>query len=221
MKTSSSWSYTPFEGLGEALKDSARAGTKRLNSRIRKPLPKKGLVGTGKTDEELFLEAMADVKEIKEFRSIPFSQTEVKPRAPKKDDTLFLLREIVEGRRKIILSDTGEYMEWVCPELRKDIVRRLHAGNFAVQDSIDLHGMTLKEAQDAVFSFFQEALRQKKLCIKVIHGRGLRSPKGPVLKDALRRWLEGKLRKTVAAFVTARDCDGGLGATYILLKSKK
>lgn len=218
MKTSV-WTNTPFEGLREALKDSVESKAKRQPpSADRKHLPKENVVETGKNDEELFREAMADVREIKEFRSIPFVQGVVKPCSSRRDDAFFVLREVVEGKRKIRLSDTGEYMEWVCPDLPKDLLRRLHEGSYAVQDSIDLHGMTLEEADEAIVSFFREALRKKKLCIKVIHGRGLRSPNGPVLKDALKRWLEGKLRKKVAAFVTARDCDGGLGATYILLK---
>jgi DNA-nicking Smr family endonuclease len=54
--------------------------------------------------------------------------------------------------------------------------------------------------------------------VKIIHGRGLRSPRGPVLKEKLIKRLSGKYRKHVVAFVTARQCDGGLGALYILLK---
>ncbi len=174
-----------------------------------------------KTDEEIFREAMAGVNEIKEFREIPFRKApEVRPRPLRRDDSLETLREIVSGKRKIRLSDTGEYMEWTMPELRKDLTARLHQGYFSVQDCIDLHGMTVSEAEEALGHFFREALRRRLSCVKVIHGRGLRSPGGPVLKEALRNWLHGSFRKWTAAYATARDCDGGLGATYIFLKSK-
>ncbi len=174
-----------------------------------------------KTDEEIFQEAMAGVKEIKEFREIPFGRApEIKPRLLRRDDTLEVLREIVSGKRKIRLSDTGEYMEWMMPELRRDITKRLHHGAFSVQDCIDLHGMTVCEAEESLEHFFMEAVRKRLSCVKVIHGRGLRSPGGPVLKEALRDWLHGSFRKWTAAYATARDCDGGLGATYIILKSK-
>ena len=175
----------------------------------------------GKTDEELFSEAMADVREIREFREIPFQKSPgIKPRIVHRDNGIEVLRQIVEGKKKIRLSDTGEYMEWACPSLRGNISRRLHEGCFAVQDSIDLHGMTLGEAEESLNLFFSEAIRKRLFCIKVIHGRGLRSPQGPVLKEALSKWLHGRFRKRILAYATAKDCDGGLGATYIMLKSK-
>lgn len=180
----------------------------------------KGEVLHHKTDEEIFSEAMADVREIREFREIPFKKSQrIRPRIVQGDNSIEALRQIVEGREKIRLSDTGEYMEWASPSLRGNISRRLHEGCFAVQDSIDLHGMTLGEAEEALRRFFSEATRKRLFCIKVIHGRGLRSPKGPVLKVALSKWLHGPFRKWVLAYATAKDCDGGLGATYIMLRS--
>ena len=103
--------------------------------------------------------------------------------------------------------------------MRKDIAWRLHQGDFSVQDYIDLHGMTLSEAEEALCLFFREAIKKRLFCVKVIHGRGLRSPRGPVLKEALKRWLQGSFKKWVLAYSTAKDCDGGLGATYLILKS--
>jgi DNA-nicking Smr family endonuclease len=175
-----------------------------------------------KTDEEIFLEAMADVREIREFREIPLaSPTCVVPRSVRGDGDRDVLRQIVNGEKKIRLSDTGEYMEWSSTHIRKDITKKLHEGGFSVQDCIDLHGMTRNEAEEALNRFFSEAVRKRLFCIKVIHGRGLRSPQGPVLKEAFRGWLDGSFRKWVLAYATARGCDGGLGATYILLKAQQ
>ena len=80
--------------------------------------------------------------------------------------------------------------------------------------------MTLVEAEEALFSFFQEAVKKRLFCVKVIHGRGLRSPKGPVLKEAVIKWLHGQFGKWVLAYSSAKARDGGLGATYIILRSK-
>jgi DNA-nicking Smr family endonuclease len=80
--------------------------------------------------------------------------------------------------------------------------------------------MTVAEAEDALCRFFREALQRGHSCVKVIHGRGLRSPKGPVLKKAMEKWLHGPFKKWVGAYVTAKDCDGGLGATYIIIKQR-
>lgn len=175
-----------------------------------------------KTDEEIFYEAMADVKEIKEFREItPKKPPKIKLFHPHEDDPFRILKQIVSGERKIELSNTGEYMEWVSPDIRKDIAQRLHDGLFSVQDFIDLHGMTVNEAEEEFGRFLKNAIRKNLFCVKVIHGRGLRSPGGPVLKEALKKWLHGAFRKWILAYSSARDCDGGLGATYIILKTKR
>lgn len=186
---------------------------------IKKNLRNKKNIPKHKTDEELFLEAMSNVREIKEFREIPVKSPHgIKARSMRAKDDFEMLRQVVTGERKIRLSDTGEYMEWTSPEIRKDVSEKLHRGDFSVQDCIDLHGMTLIEAEEALKQFFGEAVKNRLFCIKVIHGRGLRSPNGPVLKGALKKWLHGHFRKRVLAYATAKDCDGGLGATYIILK---
>jgi DNA-nicking Smr family endonuclease len=200
--------FTPFKGLKEALEDNEY----NFN--------KKNII-ENKTDEEVFLDAMADVREIREFREIPFkSPPGIKHRHVPADDSLEVLKQIVKGEGKIRLSDTGEYIEWISPAIRKDIALRLHKGDFSVQDYIDLHGMTLHDAEEALSLFFKEALKKRLFCVKVIHGRGLRSPGGPVLKAALQKRLQGSFRKWVLAYSTAKDCDGGLGATYIILKTR-
>lgn len=173
------------------------------------------------SDEDVFSEAMADVREIPEFREIPCKvPPRRKSRSVRMDQNREALERIVKGRERIRLSDTGEYIEWSSPLIRRDITKKLHEGGFAVQDSIDLHGMTLVEAEEALKSFFAEAVRRRSFCVKVIHGRGLRSPNGPVLKEALKTWLQRSYRKRVIAYATAKDRDGGLGATYVLLKQR-
>lgn len=172
-------------------------------------------------DDDLFLTAMADVREIREFREIPYKRQPVREPCRKSGgDDIEILRQIVRGQRKIRLSDTGEYIEWNSPGMRKDIGPRLHRGDFSVQDDIDLHGMTVEQAEAALTSFLRSAMARRLYCVKIIHGRGLRSPRGPVLKEALVTWLQRVYRRYVHAYATARDCDGGLGATYVILRAR-
>jgi DNA-nicking Smr family endonuclease len=109
-------------------------------------------------------------------------------------------------------------VEWVNPGYRKELIRELHKGRFAVQDYLDLHGYVLEEAEGALKDFLREALQRGHRCIKIIHGRGLRSPAGPVLKKAVIDLLSTRYRKHLIGFCTARQNDGGLGALYVLLK---
>jgi DNA-nicking Smr family endonuclease len=58
-------------------------------------------------------------------------------------------------------------------------------------------------------------------CVKVIHGRGLKSRNEPVLKEKLKGWiLKAMHRKWVVAFASAHMRVGGPGATDILLREQ-
>jgi DNA-nicking Smr family endonuclease len=172
-------------------------------------------------DEELFANAMREVREIKEFRRIPLQRKKtiaLSRKISSDEEAIKALEEIVTGRRVVHLPDTQEYVEWIHQDYRVGIIRKLHEGKFSVQDYLDLHGLCVGEAENEVRYFLKDSLIKGHRCVKIIHGRGLRSPKGPVLKDALIKWLSGRYRKSIIAFVTARQCDGGLGALYILLR---
>lgn len=175
------------------------------------------------TDEELFSDAMNGVREIAGFRVLPCANASKKAAPARKppdpdDEALQILDQIASGQQPINLSDTQEYIEWTNPEYRQGLTEELHTGRFAVQGFLDLHGATGGDVNEAVDGFLDEAFRKHWQCVKIIHGRGLRSVRGPVLKDAVVRRLSGRYRKYVIAFVSARQCDGGLGALYVLMK---
>ena len=89
-----------------------------------------------------------------------------------------------------------------------------------MQDYIDLHGLVEDEAEAELVEFLEGSRRKGLSCVKVIHGRGLRSPGEPVLKNMVKRLLRGSLSKHVRAYASAPQKDGGLGATYVLLKTR-
>jgi DNA-nicking Smr family endonuclease len=134
------------------------------------------------------------------------------------NEVLRILEETVKGLRPVNLPDTQEYVEWINKDYREDIVNKLHKGLYSVQDCLDLHGIVVEEAETEVERFFKESLRKRYQCVKIIHGRGLRSKNGPVLKEAVIKWLLSSYRRHIVAFVSARQCDGGLGAIYVLLR---
>lgn len=180
------------------------------------------------SDEDLFALAMSQVQEIKEFRMLEIGNKKSYQRGERIDpdkEIVDMLSDIIQGRAKINLKDTQEYVEWLNPKYaavyRKDITRKLHENRFSVQDFIDLHGLIVDEAEKAVDVFIVESLRHGLRCVKFIHGRGLRSPSGcAVLKEALIKWLTGRYHKHIIAFATAQHNDGGLGAMYVLLRKR-
>jgi DNA-nicking Smr family endonuclease len=113
----------------------------------------------------------------------------------------------------------GERLEGRAPGIDRKLLRRLRAGAFEVELRIDLHGLLAAEARESVREALLGALAAGRRCALVIHGRGLHSADEPVLKRALPDWLaEPPLGERVMAFASATSEDGGLGATYVLLR---
>ncbi len=211
-----SFSIRPFEKLKKNIEKTQAVSA---------PPPPKRKKKEEYTDEELFSREMDGVLEIEAYRllncarSRPHRASPAAPADPERE-TLLVLGEISEGKRPIPLPDTQEYVEWTNPDYHDSIIPKLHDGQFSIQDCLDLHGFTVPEAESELDLFIEESLRKGLRCIKIIHGRGLRSVKGSRVKDAVIRRLSGHFRKEIIAFVTARQCDGGLGAVYALLGKK-
>jgi len=131
------------------------------------------------------------------------------------------LRRLVESGEGFCVAHTPEYMEGVGCLAPPEITRRLHRGDFAVQAHLDLHGFTAAAAREAFDAFMKEAITAGRRAVLIIHGRGLSSPEQPVLKTRLAEWLTtGCWRKWIVAFASARWCDGGSGASYVLLRGR-
>ena len=180
---------------------------------------------TPREDRLLFRQAMADVKPLAGRQRL----APVRPRrrcgepVPEDPDAEAVqqLRNLVETGDGFILRHTAEYVEgsagWMPPEM----FRRLHNGYFSIQDHVDLHGFNLTAAKRHVDGFLEHAIASGKRAVLVVHGRGRCSPGPPVLKRNLFRWLvSGRWKRWVIAFTSARACDGGTGATYVMLRRR-
>jgi len=122
---------------------------------------------------------------------------------------------------EINLSLTSEYIEGKRSWVSKEVLWKLKEGKFSVQGVLNLRGLFVEEARVLFEEFIRNALLKGLNCILIIHGRGLSSKGEPVLKNKVREWLDrGPYRKYVLAYASARPCDGGLGATYVLIDSR-
>jgi DNA-nicking Smr family endonuclease len=82
---------------------------------------------------------------------------------------------------------------------------------------IDLHGLRAREATVVLAAFLNRVPRDERaVCVRVIHGKGQRSPQGAVLRPLVAGWLSR--RDDVLAFATAPEHEGGSGALYVLLR---
>lgn len=149
--------------------------------------------------------------------------TKLQP-APKAN---FSRAEVQEVLRES-LSDThvweqdlemGDELSHAQDGIQHSVLRRLRRGHYAVQAELDLHGLTVEAARLEVGIFLQYCRDRQLRCVRIIHGKGLRSPGGlPVIKIKLAAWL--RRCQSVLAFCSARPVDGGTGAIYVLLRTR-
>ena len=113
-----------------------------------------------------------------------------------------------------------EHMEGHADDMNPLSLEKLRNGEFSVQKVLDLHGLSVGEARDSFNAFIRDAIQSHVNCVKIIHGRGLKSRQGPVLKKKLKEWIVRAMhRKWVVAFSSAKMKEGGPGATIILLRT--
>ena len=77
--------------------------------------------------------------------------------------------------------------------------------------------LNVAEARPRLADFIDYSLKQGLTCVRIVHGKGLGSGhRGPVLKNAVNRWL--RKWDCVLAFVSTPQVHGGTGAVYVLLQ---
>jgi DNA-nicking Smr family endonuclease len=179
-------------------------------------------------DEASFEEAMRDVVPLSPADRLrmdgpPPAGRGIRPPMTDDAEALAILGDLVAGNGPFDITDTDEYIEGRADGVDPRIVRRLRRGEFAYQAHLDLHQLTADEARQAVERLLVQACRRGLRCVLIIHGRGRNSKDQiPVLKERLKVWLgRGALSRFVLAFTTARPCDGGAGALYVLLRRRR
>jgi DNA-nicking Smr family endonuclease len=126
--------------------------------------------------------------------------------------------ESLDGTSGDDFIETGQEASYLRAGLGRDVLRKLRRGHWAVQDAVDLHGLNREEARLSLAEFLGTCLRRGRRCVRVIHGKGLRSPgREPVLKGKVQLWL--LRRDEVLAFCEAPPNQGGSGALLVLLRS--
>jgi len=175
-------------------------------------------------EDQLYKEAMEGVKPISRENYVEkVFQIELPEGSRRREDSEVLekLMDLVKYGRGFNVADTPEYIEGTGYHVHPELAKRLHRGDYSIQAFIDLHGLVVEDAKGVFEKFLKWAVTTDKTGVLIVHGRGLSSPFEPVLKKKVVEWLtHGPWRKWVAAYSSARICDGGAGATYVLLRPR-
>jgi DNA-nicking Smr family endonuclease len=168
-------------------------------------------------DLELFRQSVGPIDPVYHDRVEPDkSSAPPLPRSTRADEQQ-VLQDMLSDYFEPAELDTGEELYYCRPGIQKTVLRKLRRGQFRVAAMLDLHGMNVTAARQALVAFIHNARREHMTCVRIIHGKGKRSSnKGPVIKTKVNHWL--RQRDDVLAFCSARAIDGGTGAVYVLLK---
>jgi DNA-nicking Smr family endonuclease len=169
-------------------------------------------------DSSLFRRLMDDARPIVQDKRAPDYKPKPTPTARfRREDENVVLKQSLEADIDEIETGAGESLRFNRPSVGRRTMRKLARGNYSVQGEIDLHGLTVPEAKDALRGFIKESGLRHHTCVRVVHGKGLGSGhRGPILKSKVNNWL--RRWDEVLAFVSTRQVHGGTGAVYVLLR---
>jgi DNA-nicking Smr family endonuclease len=106
--------------------------------------------------------------------------------------------------------------------------QKLARGTEPIERRLDLHGLTQREAHDALVHFLRSAQAQDARMVLVVTGKGARAAdRDPfvergVLRRLVPHWLKApEFRNLVVGFEAANIGHGGEGALYVRLRRAK
>ena len=174
-----------------------------------------------KDDSHLLTEAMEGVRTIDANKKRIMIKRDVRHfrQSSQTDNPQKLFEEAMQENLRLDVVNMPEFMEGFIEGINPLTMEKLRRGTYSFQKTLDLHGYSIDDADELFQAFIKDSVREGLKCVKIIHGRGLKSKGAPVLKEHLKTLIiKAMHRKWVLAFSNALMSDGGPGATYILLK---
>ncbi len=160
------------------------------------------------------------VKPLKQDKIAPYRHpADTTPRQRLLDDQR-VMDELLEESDESASYESGDELKYLRSGYSSRLLKKLRRGDYAIQDELDLHGLIVSEAKQETHGFINECARDNVRAIRIVHGKGRNSSgRKPVLKNMLIGWLSKN--QHVIAVVSTPANDGGTGAVYVLLASKK
>jgi len=168
-------------------------------------------------DARLFRESIGRVRPLREGNAHAPQKPQPPPHAAQAEQDEARVRdELLVHAIDPASIEVGDEIHYLKPGQPPKILKQLRRGHFSIRAELDLHEMTLAVAREAVRDFLDEAIARHEYCVRIVHGKGLRSRSdGPVLKRMTATLLAR--RKDVLAYASARPAQGGTGAVVVLL----
>ena len=173
------------------------------------------------SDSDLFRNAIDKVRPLSKGGDLPPETTRPAP-LPRQfeSDEAAVRDELLTHAFDPASIELGDEILYLKPGQPERLLKQLRRGHFSIRAEIDLHQMTVRVAREAIKLFLADALAHDELCVRIVHGKGLRSAaRGPVVKRMTEQVL--RRRDDVLAFASALPAQGGTGAVLVLLRSDR
>jgi len=170
-------------------------------------------------DRHLFRSLVKGAKVLKQDTIQPQKKKPAPEPIQTRKDEQDIIRNLLSMEFDPTEHENGEELLFIRSGIQRRSFRKLRRGEYSIEHELDLHGLTVPQAREALIQFLRVVRFRGFRCVRVVHGKGLRSPgKKPVLKEKVFHWL--KQRDEVLALCSARSADGGTGAIYVILRKK-
>ena len=170
-------------------------------------------------DAELFRAAIgADRGEVRALPAAPMPPSGPKPKPSAKmarrdeDEARTAFRQTA-----VHALEAGDALSHRRDEVPQPVLRRLARGEYAAQEELDLHGLSVHAAETLLREFLRDCRSHGVGCVRIVHGKGRNSEdRLPALKNLVDRVL--RQRADVLAFHSPPPAQGGTGAVLVLLQ---
>ena len=135
--------------------------------------------------------------------------------------------KLVERNNYLRKSNTNLISPKIDIDIEKNKLRRIKNGKITIEGTLDLHGFSLREAEDRLKLFVGDSLRLDKRFLLIITGKGSNSKpnihgKTQTIKSEIKNWLSDSFYYDKVQYISkALDRHGGEGAYYLFLKKSK
>jgi len=104
----------------------------------------------------------------------------------------------------------------------KDFLKTLFRQTVAdVQPTLDLHGLSVKEALRLTEEFVSASARAGISPVRIVYGKGLNSPGGKgILREIIPRWCQKEGKAWVSSMRREVDGKGGDGSILLYLRDR-
>lgn len=173
-------------------------------------------------DKQAFLEAMAGVKPLSKALREEAAQISATNKTPKRKRVVSVkplpsLPTVAAPKPYLPEVDAETTLSYQHSSINPNQWQRFRQGKYPVELRLDLHGLTLLQAEQTVERLMLRAQETGAQHLLIIHGKGSHDGKSsPTLKNWLWRWLRDCT--LVLAIHSAPKTLGGTGAVCVWLK---